>query len=300
MNSHIASAILLSFLIVLGIGACFPDSRSSSLGSADVFALLPDDVNTVEEFAVGDILRGQAPEIYMKQVEFMWDSSQPMGVFGDILTIYDVDNIIRASAGLMTKFFLVQVTSDFGSIKAGLEEDEHWERISYRGEELWQVGLQGRSGTYFRAVTLLESNGYLVYGNIDNVKEVLKVKKRGSGSSAQGSENKLMQVLDSASGWYIRGTEGPCRLYFGREFRSCEAFMVSAERGDDEYLVDITHRFLFRTERRAENSELKVEDLIEKRIGRWTDVEDIKVQRKLVEVTVTGDEEDFETEWLWY
>ncbi len=288
MNLNIVLVILLSLLTALWIGACAPTSGSSPNSLADALNLLPEDVTRIDEFAVNEILGGRVPEVFTEKFEADWD----WVTFGDAMAIDDVDNFVAAvtpngSVGL----FSGQL--DIVGIGAWLdedEEDEGWERLSYHGRDFWQATRN--------AVAFLEGEGYMVYGDIALVKDIIRVKKRGSGSLAEDPESKLVQALDDASGWYVWGKEVDCSRAFGSNLRSCEAYVVSAGPGDEEYLVEITYRFLFRTERRAEDAEFKVEDTIDDLLEGRADLEEIKVRGKIVEVKATADMEDFRNKWI--
>ncbi len=285
MISNVTLIILLLFLMALWVGACSPGSEDSSRRPTNVFELLPEYVTHVEEYAVDEILGGRVPDAFVEEFQADWSGLR----FGDVLTIDDVDNVVRSGTKDVAVIFISGPLDEAG-VKAWLEEDELWERSSYHSEELWESEPH--------AMTFLESDGYLVYGDVDLIKDVIKVKKRGAGSLAEDPENKLVQIMDGASGWFDWGIESDCRRAFGGNLRSCEGTLVSAAHGNKEYLVEITYRFLFRTERRAEDAEFPVEDLVEKTLGRRADLEEVKTRGKLVEVKVTADQADFQNKWL--
>ena len=275
-------AFLLSFLAV----ACSGDSGGSPSTNVDPLEFLPDDFSEIEEFAVDRILGGDVPKAFEENFEEDWS----WFTAGDALTIDDVDHMVRALDGDRA-VVIARGSLDFGAIRDwAAEEEETWGRASYQGEEFWE----SEAG----AMVLLEEDGYMVYGVTDLVKDILKVRNRGTGSLAENPDSKLMQVLDSASGWYVRAAEDDCGDAFSSELRSCEAYSISATHGDESYIVSLTHRFLFRTERRAEDAEFEIEDMIEERLGRWGDLEDIRTSGTFVEVRSTSDEEDFQIRWL--
>ena len=62
-------------------------------------------------------------------------------------------------------------------------------------------------------------------------------------------------------------------------------------------MVDVTYRFLFRSEPRAEDQALDIEDWLDD-TGWDIDLEEVQADGTSVEAKASGDEEDFRTEWL--
>lgn len=178
---------------------------------------------------------------------------------------------------------------DFAAIRSWLTDEEtNIEITQYQGEEMW--------GDDRVAMVLLESDGYLVHGDTDAVKDLLKVKSRGTGSLSEDPENELKKVHDDAgSGWFILASNN-CDE-FSSELRSCEAYSITSGQGTEDYLVDITYRFLFRSEQRAESQALDIEDWLDDR-GWELDIEEVKSDGTWVEAKMSGDEEDFHATWL--
>ena len=84
---------------------------------------------------------------------------------------------------------------------------------------------------------------------------------------------------------------------FSSDLRACEAYSITGGQGAEDYLVDVTYRFLFRSEPRAESQALDIEDWLDDR-GWDIDLEEVKADGTSVEARASGDEEDFRTEWL--
>ena len=78
---------------------------------------------------------------------------------------------------------------------------------------------------------------------------------------------------------------------------SCEAYSITGSRGDEDYLVNVTWRFTFRSEQRAESQSLDIEDWIDDRNYEW-DIDEVKADGVSVEAKMSGDEEDFSTRWI--
>ena len=140
-------------------------------------------------------------------------------------------------------------------------------------------------------------DGYLIVGATEALKEVLKVKARdGAGSLNQDSENSLKKAYDDArAGWYVLVSE-KCDE-FSSSLRSCEAYSISGGQGKEDFLVDLTYRFQFRSEQRAESQALDIEDWLDDR-GWNIDLEEVKADGASVEAKASGDEEDFRMDWL--
>ena len=146
----------------------------------------------------------------------------------------------------------------------------------------------------------MQSDGYLVFGDTDAVKELLKVKARGTGSLADDSENELKKAYEeAAAGWYVSASS-ECDE-FSPDLRSCEAYSITGSRGQEDYLVNVTYCLTFRSEERAESQALDIEDLLDDRIdGRdWRlDIDEVETDGVSVEARLSGDEEDFTPQWL--
>ena len=147
-------------------------------------------------------------------------------------------------------------------------------------------------------MVVLESDGHVAYGDTEAIKELLKVKARGTGSLNQASENSLKQAFDDASaGWYVLASENCEELSSDLNLRSCVAYSISGGQGEEDYLVDITYRFRFRSEERAKMQALDIEDWLDD-TGWDIDLEEVKADRVSVEARASGDEEDFRLVWL--
>ena len=274
--------VLTTALLTTACGGGSETSSSSTIGPLD---LLRDNVSRVEFFAVSEIQGGSAPRSFEKDFDRVWKDYSA----GDALTIDDIDVLVRAGSGQDT----VRIASgqlDFAATREWLSEEESgWESTSYQGEELWELDTA--------AIVLLESEGYMINGATDLVKDILKVREGNADSLAQAEDNRLKQAYEAASGWYVLAGED-CTHLFSAELRSCEAYSVSGSTGDEDFLVDITYRFLFRTDNRAEDAEFDVEDGLEAFLGRGADLKEIKTDGTVVRVKATADQEDFQTEWL--
>ena len=74
---------------------------------------------------------------------------------------------------------------------------------------------------------------------------------------------------------------------FSGSLRSCEAYSISAGQGEEDYLVDVTYRFQFRSEQRAESQALDIEDLIDDQ--NWDlDLDEVKADGTSVEARLSG------------
>ena len=140
------------------------------------------------------------------------------------------------------------------------------------------------------------SHGYLIHGHTEALKTILKIKAHGSGSLGQASGNALKQAYDDArGGWFVLASHN-CDQ-FDSVLRACEGYSITAGQGEDDYLVDLTYRFQFRSEQRAESQALDIEDWIDDR-GWNIDLEEVKADSASVEDRMSGDEEDFRLDWL--
>ena len=293
MKAKTIGLILAIFLLTITILAC-ADGGTSSSGSSSggggeaVLKLLPDDTSLIFTMAVGEVTGGSVPESMTELFEERWEYYS-LGGDDEIVTVDDIDKIVWAGSPEGEIVMLSGSQMNFEAISDWLaDEDTNVERTSYQGEEIW--------GGDTVAMVLLQGDGYLVIGDTDAVKELLKVKARGTGSLAGDSENALKKAYeDAAKGWYV-SVANDCDQFFSN-LRSCEAYSITGSRGKEDFLVNVTYRFVFRSEQRAESQSLDVEDEIEEWNLRW-DIDEVKTDGASVEVRMSGDEEDFIPRWL--
>ena len=282
--------LVLTLLFAAAACATADDpSRGERASSGAPLALLPDDTTRLEVLKVGDILGGAVPESFEERFEAQWD---PYSLGDDIVTIDDVGEMVKAFAKGGEEILMMGGSQiDFAGIRDWLDSEEaNIERTSYQGQDLW--------GDDRRGMIILD--GYLIQGDTEALKEVLKVKARGTGSLNQASDNSLKQAYEDArAGWYVLASEN-CDEFSG-SLRSCEAYSITGGQGEEDYLVDVTYRFQFRSEERAESQALDIEDLIDDLIDdlNWDiDLDEVKADGTSVEARASGDEEDFSVAWL--
>ena len=294
-NAKSIGMIFAIFLLIIPILACTAGGSSGSGtgsssgvrgGSSAPLTLLPDNTSRLEVLDVSTISGGGVPEGFETQFESQWE---PYSLGDDIVTIDDVNSLVRAVTPDGEILMLSGSQIDFAGVRDWLtSEDANIEETSYQGQELW--------GGDERAMVLLQDDGYLVTGDTEALKELLKVKARGTGSLNQASDNSLKQAYDNARvGWYVLASEN-CDE-FSSDLRACEAYSITGGQGAEDYLVDVTYRFLFRSEPRAEDQALDIEDWLDD-TGWDIDLEEVQADGTSVEAKASGDEEDFRTEWL--
>ena len=285
MRANTIVLTVLVFLLAVPILAC--GGGSSSGGSSDVpLHLLPDDTDLVEVLAVNEILGGDVPEVLEEEFEGIWEN---FSVGDDHLLMDDVDKLFRVHSGDGVFLIISSGQMDFLATREWLDDQEpSIERSSYQGEDLWEsVG---------QSITFLESDGYLIAGDTEPVKNLLRVKARGEGSLEQDDENFVRQALDDAgSGWYVVADKN-CGEFWP-SMRGCEAYSITGSTGEREFEAAVTYRFRFRSESRAEDQELDVEDALDEWLGRGADLE-TDSSGATISVVATADQEDFQTRWL--
>ena len=299
MNTKTIGPILLALLLILPILACGGGDSSSggSSGSGatsrvggddEVLKLLPKDVTRIQVAAADAITGGSVPETMTDLFEGTW-KNYSLGGEDEIVTVDDVGKVVWAISPEGGIVMLGGSRIDYAAISQWLADEEtNIGKTSYQGQEMW--------GNDSVAMVLLQSDGYLVFGDTDAVKELLKVKARGTGSLADDSENSLKKAYeDAASGWYVSASDN-CDV-ISTDLRSCEAYSITASQGKEDYLVNITYRLTFRSEQRAESQALDLEDWIEDRNYEW-DIDEVKADGVSVEARMSGDEEDFSTQWI--
>ena len=280
---------LIACLVILSATACAGTSetdRTSNSANTATLNLLPDDTSRLEALDVNQVLNGTVPETMKEQFESAWES---YSLGEDVLTIYDVDRLVRAVTADGEILMLSGARIDFAGLEDWLaDEDTYIEMTPYQGQELWGSGN--------RAMVILQAENHLIHGDTEAVKELLKVKERGRGSLAQDSEDPLtMAFQDAGPGWYLRASNNCDEFSSG--LRACEAYSITAKEGDEDYLVDIAYAFHFRSEQRADAQVLDIEDLLDDRD--WNaDLEEAETDGTVVRTRITGDVEDFRLQWL--
>ena len=220
-----AKTIFLAFLLILPILACAGGDSSSggSSGSGttsrvggddEVLKLLPKDITRIQVAAADAITGGSVPESMADLFEGTW-KNYSLGGEAEIVTVDDVGKVVWAISPEGGIVMLGGSRIDFAAINQWLADEEtNIGKTSYQGQEMW-----GNDAT---AMVVMQSDGYLVFGDTDAVKELLKVKARGAGSLADDSENELKKAYeDAASGWYVSASSNCDELF--PDLRSCEA-----------------------------------------------------------------------------
>ena len=281
----LAISTLTTALLTFMLAAC--GGASSSGGSSDVpLHLLPDDTDRVEVLSASEILGGDVPEVLEQEFDTLWET---FSVGDDHLLINDVDQLFRVLSKDGVFLIISSSQLDFLETREWLaDQDSGIKSTSYQGEDLWESAGQ--------AMVLLESDGYLITGDTEAVKNLLKVKARGEGSLDQDDENVVRQALDGAgAGWYVMADKNCGDAW--SELRGCEAYSITGSTGEKEFEAAVTYRFRFRSESRAEDQELEVEDLLDDWLGGGADLE-TDSSGTTISVVATADQEDFQTRWL--
>ena len=291
----ILSIFLLTIPVLAcgGIGGGSDDSGNGGAtsrvgGDDEVLKLLPEDTTLINVASADAITGGSVPESMTELFEGAWEDYS-LGGEDEIVTVDDVGKVVWAFSPEGGIVMVGGSRIDFAAIGQWLADEEtNIGKTSYQGRDMW--------GNDDIAMVLLQSDGYLLFGDTGAVKEVLKVKARGTGSLADDSENSLKKAYeDAAAGWYVSASENCDAI--SSDLRSCEAYSVTAAQGKEDYLVNITYRLTFRSEQRAESQALDLEDWIEDRGYRW-DIDEVKADGVSVEASMSGDEEDFTTRWI--
>ena len=282
-----ANTIAITIFVLLSTFAILACGGASSSGGSDVpLHLLPDDTDLVEVLSVSEILGGDVPEVLEQEFDTLWET---FSVGDDHLLINDVEKLFRVLSKDGVFLIIISSQLDFLETREWLaDQDSGIESTSYQGEDLWESAGQ--------AMVLLESDGYLITGDTEAVKNLLKVKARGEGSLDQDDENVVRQALDDAgAGWYTMADKNCGGAW--SELRGCEAYSITGSTGDKNFEAAVTYRFRFRSESRAEDQELEVEDLLDDWLGGDADLE-TDSSGATISVVATADQEDFQTRWL--
>ena len=284
MRANTIAITIFVLLFTFPILAC---GGASSSGGSDVpLHLLPDDTDLVEVLSVSEILGGDVPEALEQEFDTLWET---FSVGDDHLLINDVEKLFRVLSKDGVFLIIISSQLDFLETREWLaDQDSGIESTSYQGEDLWESAGQ--------AMVLLESDGYLITGDTEAIKNLLKVKARGEGSLDQDDENVVRQALDDAgAGWYTMADKNCGGTW--SELRGCEAYSITGSTGDKKFEAAVTYRFRFRSESRAEDQELEVEDLLDDWLGGDADLE-TDSSGATISVVATADQEDFQTRWL--
>ena len=293
MRSKTLGLILGVFILTLSILACGGGSGGSSGaggggGPTDTgfLDLLPASTTFLEVISAGQVTGGSVPDSFQSQFESLWEE---YSIGDDILTVYDLESVIRANTADGAVLMMSGAEINFTEIEGWVAAGNRFDNTAYQGQEFWGSGN--------RVMALLESDGYILFGNEDAVKEVLILNARdGERSLGKASENALKDAYeDVGAGWYMLASDD-CDE-FSTNLRACEGYAVSAKQGNEDYLVDIDFRFMFRSEQRAESQALDVEDVLDD-AGWRVNIEEVEADGTTVKARVSADEEDFRIAWL--
>ena len=153
--------------------------------------LLPKDVTRIQVAAADAITGGSVPETMTDLFEGTW-KNYSLGGEDEIVTVDDVGKVVWAISPEGGVVMLGGSRIDFDAIGQWLADEEtNIGKTSYQGQEMW--------GNDSVAMVLLQTDGYLVFGDTDAVKELLKVKARGTGSLSDDSENSLKKAYEDAA-----------------------------------------------------------------------------------------------------
>ena len=280
--SHLPLAALLllvASLIAAAAGqGCGSDGGALSTGS---LGLVPDDSYRVNVVNVEQILRGDVPKQLKDQLEDEWeDELEEIGISIDDLTTLV---IAYGEDGLLV---VLEGEIDFEDVRDELD-DADYDDDRYQGYEVWEEGRR-----FVETAALLEDRRQIVIGNTEAVEDALKTLNRGSGSLQDEADSDLGRVLSTVGeGWVVSGTEG-CQV---SEVRGCIAAGTAVHRGDEDYVVELTTAFLFRNERTAESEMEDLEDEIDDDLSRDFDIDEVRLEGEFVFVTVSVDEDDWDT-----
>ena len=277
-----ALGLLVASLIAAAVGqACGGDEGALSAHS---LRLVPDDSYRVTVVNVEEILRGEVPRQLEDQLEDDWeDAFEEIGVSIDDLTTLVI------AYGEDGRLIVLEGEIDFEDVRDELD-DADYDDDRYQGFEVWEEGRR-----FVEMAALLEERGQMVIGNAEAVEDALKILNRGSGSLLDDTDSDLGRVLRGAGeGWFVHGREG-CAY---SEIRGCLAAGTAFHRGDEDYLVELTAAFLFRNERTAESEMEDLEDEIDDDLSRDFDIEEVRLEGEFVIVTISVDEDDWDTPLL--
>ena len=115
---------LIACLVILSATACAGTSetdRTSNTANTTTLNLLPDNTSRLEALGVNQVLNGTVPETMKEQFETAWES---YSLGEDLLTIYDVDRLVRAVTGDGEILMLSGARIDFAGLQDWLTDED--------------------------------------------------------------------------------------------------------------------------------------------------------------------------------
>ena len=245
------ATFVLAVLICLEVG-CGPGSAGSAGQGA--LGLVPDSVVDVQVFDMDEMLKDE--EFLVSKIIHDFDQIDQMEKIFDErwgIILEDINTLVLISDGL-TIIEGLDGKIDFELIEDTLDA-RNFDTDDYRGYTLWEsIG---------RALVILEDDGYVIVGDSDKLKRILRLIDQEEGFLLQDDENPMTRALDRVgTGLLVQGYKScdPLKL----EVRRCEAWAASVSTVSGSYTVTTTLAVLLGNERAAERHVSDFEDHLKK------------------------------------
>ena len=219
------------------------------------------------------------------QEELIKDWSDPLIGIEDITGLATA---FKSSGSFYYDIIKTHPDFDFDDLRDDLE-DEGYEETTYRNLEVWERERTGSS------VSLFEEDGVVVFGETENVRELLKAIDREEGFI--DDESNLGRVMQAAgkglTSFIIDECEVRTTTFTGIKFTSlggpvpgCEATATTISDGDED-TTQATLAAVFRSERRAEAGAEDLKENIEDSNEVDADIEDMQIKGDMVILKLT-------------
>ena len=271
-TARLFQLVLFSLLVTGAAFACNAPTNSA-------LDLIPDDA---QEIVIGDaeyLLTGDFPSEIVDGVEDSLDGI--LGEIGEFLD--DVETVVLVS-GDDGELVILDGEFRFDYIRDAAD-DEGLDDEEYRGYELW-------TSPSLASVAFLEKSGYLLMGDEDAVKNVLRALNRGSGFLLEDEESAVRHVLMKMEKGQITQVIEGCN---GLGIHSCEAVGIAVSRDGNIASPNMTLTFLFQSDIDAEEQIDELEEAVEWGLeDEGIEIENVVLEGSFVTIVAGIDEDNLD------
>lgn len=208
----------------------------------------------------------------------------PMDLESEVSNLDNFGDVLK-QASLVLPTGQVMIASgdfDFEDIARALH-DQGYAASTYRKYDF----LESRDGQY--AATLLEEEGFYVWGDSDAVIAVLRDNSRGQGLLKDDGDGELRKAMDLAGEGVVMTAGGACRL---ESDAGCRAVSWAFSRGEDRRtVIEGSAALLFRDASSAAAAVASIERAIG--MNQLIRLTDIRTDEDVVRVQVDVNRDDF-------
>ena len=266
--------VVVIVVVVLLLTGVFGGGGAS--GGGDVLAYVPGDAGFVMIVDYRAVTNGDVPEDFVEYFEdlelFSADAWGDLGIDDDDVATWALVDDENSGSSLV----IVRGDFEFDDTREELEDGADCEDDDYRGFELWECPGGG-------AVALFERDRYLVFGEQDDLEQLLTYKRRTPEKLADAGDSEIKEILDRAgSGWLrFAGIGDDCPI------ERCDGIAIAVGESADSDAIPASYAVLFSSERAAAASEgdVAIDDFLEEMFADFDlelDIGEVKAEGEFV------------------